>query len=94
MSQRLVNCTKYNQQLPGLEAAPFAGDLGQEIYEKVSARAWQQWQGDMMIKVINEYRLNLADAEQYNVLIEQMRAFLGLTDSTVLEVENEQRGRS
>lgn len=94
MSQRTVKCVKYNEELPSLEKAPFDGELGQEIFEKVSAKAWQEWQGDMMIKVINEYRLNLADAEQYNVLLEQMKAFLGLSNADIVEVENEQRGKA
>jgi Fe-S cluster biosynthesis and repair protein YggX len=52
-----------------------------------------------MIKIINEYRLNLAEAEQYETLLTQMRAFLNIADGVdqnaeVLEVENEKRGRS
>ncbi len=53
------------------------------------------------IKIINEYRLNMAEPEQYNVLLEQMRAFLHLDPpanapegSKVLEVENETRGKN
>ena len=45
-----------------------------------------------MIKVINEYRLNLADPDHYAVLIEQMRAFLGL-GGDVVEVGNAERGQ-
>lgn len=76
-------------------SAPFGGDLGQEILTKVSEQAWRAWQDDMMIKVINEYRLNMADPEQYKVLIAQMRAFLNLDSQAkeTLEVGNEERGR-
>ena len=47
-------------------------------------------------------RLNLADADQYNVLLDQMRAFLNLPSAgdspdggkeKVLEVENAERGK-
>ncbi len=93
MSGRTVSCAKYGEELPGLEAAPFEGELGQQIYENVSARAWSEWQDDLMIKVINEYRLNLADPEHYNVLLEQMRGFLNLGGADVLEVENAERGK-
>ena len=95
MSTRTVKCVKYAKELPGLEKPPFDGDLGQEIYEKVSAQAWHEWISDLMIKIINEYRLNLAEAEDYNVLLQQMRAFLNLggEEEKVLEVENAERGR-
>jgi Fe-S cluster biosynthesis and repair protein YggX len=87
-------CSKFKRELPGLEKPPFSGDLGREVYEKVSADAWQLWRDDMMIKIVNEYRLNLTDAEHYNVLLNQMRNFLGLeTEGQVLEVENAERGR-
>lgn len=92
---RKVNCKKFNEELPGLASLPFAGDLGQRIYDSVSERAWRLWSEDMMIKVINEYRLNLADSADYDRLLEQMRAFLGLSDNQneVLEVENPNRGK-
>lgn len=93
MGKKMVTCAKYGEELPGLDAPPFDGELGQTIFEKVSARAWEEWQGDMMIKVINEYRLNLADSDNYNVLLQQMQAFLGLSSEQVAEVENEQRGK-
>lgn len=93
MSDRIVQCAKLGKEAPGLDAPPFDGELGQEIYEKISAEAWAMWKDDMMIKVINEYRLNLVEPEQYEVLLQQMRAFLNLGEGTVLEVENEARGK-
>ena len=47
----------------------------------------------MMIKVINEYRLNLSVEEDYTKLIEQMKIFLNLVQGESLEVENEERGK-
>ena len=95
MAERTVSCKKLGKELPGLEKAPFEGELGQEIFDNISQEAWTLWNDDMMIKVINEYRLNLADQEHHNVLIKQMRAFLGLDDAgdVVLEVENPERGQ-
>ncbi len=95
MAERIVHCVKLEKDAPGLEKPPFEGELGNEIFEKVSKEAWLMWQDDLMIKIINEYRLNLAEAEHYNVLLEQMKTFLNLTpsDGAVLEVENERRGR-
>ena len=94
MSGRTVFCSKLQREAPGLDAPPFGGELGQEIFEHVSAETWKQWSDDMMIKVINEYRLDLTDAKQYDILLEQMRTFLGLEkNSQILEVENAARGR-
>lgn len=94
MSNRMVHCAKLGCEAPGLDAPPFSGELGEEIYQKVSAEVWKKWQDDMMIKIINEYRLDLSDAKQYEVLLDQMRAFLGLSaKGDVLEVENAERGR-
>jgi len=96
MAVKTVLCTKYGTELPGLEAAPFSGELGEQIYRSVSAKAWAEWQDDMMIKVINEYRLNMADAQHYDTLLKQMKAFLKLDggEGAVVEVENATRGRS
>ena len=95
MSERIVHCAKLGKEAPGLGAPPFSGELGDEIFNKVSAQAWSEWSDDFMIKVINEYRLDLTDEKQYNILLTQMRAFLGLEDkSGVLEVENSDRGKS
>lgn len=91
---RTVMCSKLQRELPGLDKKPFEGPLGDEIFEKVSRDAWDMWTKDMMVKVINEYRLDLTDEKQYEVLLNQMRAFLGLNPAeAVLEVENAQRGR-
>lgn len=94
MTQRLVQCVKLEKELPGLDKPPFADALGQEIFERISADAWRMWKDDMMIKIINEYRLNLADADHFAVLIGQMRAFLNLDEQgSALEVENPSRGK-
>ncbi|NDC36644.1 MAG: oxidative damage protection protein [Proteobacteria bacterium] len=92
MSERLVKCSKLGKDLPGLAKQPFGGDLGKRIYEQVSAEGWSQWQ-DMQIKVINEYRLNMANPKDYQLLVEQMLAFLNLSEGPLVEVENAERGR-
>jgi len=90
---RLVMCSKFKKELPGLQKAPFGGDLGKKIFDTVSQEAWDMWNKDVQIKVLNEYRLNMADPKDYQVLVEQMLRFLGLTEGTVAEVENSDRGR-
>ena len=94
MTSRLVTCKKFGQELPGLASPPFAGELGKQIYENVSERAWKSWKDDMMIKVINEYRLNMGDKQHYELLLLEMKKFLGLEVGPVKEVENAERGMS
>ena len=90
---RTVVCSKYKKELPGLEKPPFGGDMGKIIFEKVSAQAWNEWSKDVQIKVLNEYRLNMADPRDYQVLVDQMKRYLGLEEGAVAEVENSERGR-
>ena len=91
---RTVHCAKYDEDLEGLDKAPFPDELGEEIYANVSKKAWLEWKDDMMIKIINEYRLNLAENEHYQVLLDQMKSYLGLSEGTAsLQVENPDRGK-
>lgn len=92
--KRTIKCIKLDMELPALEKAPFAGPIGQQIFEKVSQKAWDMWSKDMQIKVLNEYRLNMGDPKDYQVLVEQMLLFLNLkTDGQQAEVENAERGK-
>lgn len=54
---RTVNCIKLNKELPGLDAPPMPGPLGERLWREVSAEAWKAWLGHATM-VINENRLN------------------------------------
>jgi Fe-S cluster biosynthesis and repair protein YggX len=73
----LVLCSRYGKWLPKLQERPFKGPLGEEILEKVSAQAWQEWI-PMGTKVINELRLDFSNPEHAEVYDQHMREFLGL----------------
>ncbi len=75
MADRLVKCARLKQDLPGLPAPPFPGELGQRIYDNVSAEAWKLWQGESVI-VMNHYGLSLVDPEARRFLMRAMEAFL------------------
>ena len=92
-TDRLVQCSKYGKELPGLAKPPFPGEMGETIFQKVSAKAWGEWRDDMQIKVLNEYRLNMSDPKDYQVLVDQMLLFLNLKAGIAAEVENATRGR-
>ena len=55
-SGRTVHCVKFQKELPGLDAPPWPGELGQRIYENVSAQAWKLWE-ERQKMILNEYRL-------------------------------------
>ena len=70
-----VLCAKYNKELPALDKAPFPGAAGQEILERVSAKAWDEWLG-IQTMIINENHLNMMDPDARKFLSEQRNKFL------------------
>lgn len=72
---RTVFCKKYHQDLPGLPMPPYPGAKGQEIYNNVSLKAWQEWQ-KQQVMLINEKQLNMASADDRQYLQEQMDRFM------------------
>ena len=78
---RLVMCAKLNQELPGLASPPWPGELGQRIYEQISAQAWKQWE-DRMKMILNEYRLLPWQKEAQEIIARHMEEFFfGATTS-------------
>ncbi len=72
---RTVHCRKYNEQLPGLDRPPYPGAKGQDIYDNVSKKAWDEWQAHQTM-LINERRLNMMNAEDRKFLQGEMDKFL------------------
>lgn len=68
---RMVQCIKLGREAEGLDAPPYPGALGKRIYEQVSKPAWQDWL-EQQKRLINEMRLNLADAKARQYLAQQM----------------------
>jgi len=71
---RTVKCAKLGQELPGLDRPPFPGELGQRIYEGVSAEGFELWKPQTTI-LINHYGLNPVEPETRQFLREQMEVF-------------------
>ncbi len=68
---RTVNCIKLGREAEGLDLPPMPGPLGKRLWENVSKEAWQQWIR-LQTMIINDNRLNLADAAHRRYLAEQV----------------------
>lgn len=72
---RMVQCIKLKKELEGLEFPPYPGDIGTKIWQSISKEAWANWV-DIQTRIVNENRLNLADARSRKYLTEQMQRYL------------------
>lgn len=72
---RMVFCRKYEQEMEGLDMPPYPGTKGQDIFNHVSKKAWQEWMAHQTL-LINEKRLNMMDMGTKVYLSEQMTKFL------------------
>ena len=72
---RIVQCSFLKKEAEGLDYAPYPGELGKRIYENISKEAFEQWKRHQTM-LVNENRLNLADARARQYLARQMEQFL------------------
>ena len=72
---RMVMCAKLQQSLPGLDAPPWPGPLGQRVYDQISQQAWKLWENRMKM-ILNEYRLLPWQKEAQELIGKQMEEFL------------------
>ena len=72
--QRKVFCVKFQREMPGLDEPPFDNELGQRIYNNVSAEAWRLW-GEHCKMILNEYRLNPANRQDQEVIVKYLQEF-------------------
>ena len=71
---RTVNCSRYGEELEGLDKPPLPGPNGERIFNEVSRKAWNEWQA-LQTMLINEKHLKLIDPEARKYLTEQMWKF-------------------
>jgi Fe-S cluster biosynthesis and repair protein YggX len=71
---RTVQCVLLDQELEGMDYAPYPGDLGVRIYTNVSKQAWQQWLAHQTM-LINEYRLSPIEPQARKYLEGEMEKF-------------------
>lgn len=71
---RTVKCIKLDQDLEGLDRAPYPGEFGQRLMDSVSKIAWKAWL-ERQTMLMNERRLNMLDPEARKYLREQCEGF-------------------
>jgi len=76
---RMVHCKKFNKEMEGLEAPPFPGPKGQDIYDNVSKQAWEEWQA-LQTRLINEKGLSMINPDDRKYLTEEMDKFFANED--------------
>jgi len=71
---RMVQCVKLGREAEGLDFPPVPGELGKKLWESVSKEAWAGWVRQQTM-LVNENRLNLADARARKYLMTQMEKY-------------------
>ena len=71
---RTVQCVYLKREAEGLDFSVYPGELGKRIYDNVSKEAFEAWKKHQTM-LINENRLNLADARARQYLARQMESF-------------------
>ena len=70
----MVQCVKLQQTLPGLEAPPWPGEIGQRIFTSVSAQAWKLWE-ERQKMILNEYRLLPWQKDAQDIILRHLEEF-------------------
>ena len=71
---RSIFCVNLQREASGLDFPPYPGELGKRLWESVSKEAWQEWIRHQTM-LVNENRLNLADARARKYLATQMEKY-------------------
>ena len=71
---RTVQCVYLKREAEGLDFSVYPGEIGKRIYDNVSKEAFEAWKKHQTM-LVNENRLNLADARARQYLARQMESF-------------------
>tara|TARA_B100000029_G_scaffold121071_1_gene114404 strand:- start:9690 stop:9929 length:240 start_codon:yes stop_codon:yes gene_type:complete len=77
----MIDCIKCKVSKESIEVMNFKGDLGVEIKKSVCNECFLEWENDMQMKVMNEYRLDLSNKEHRDFLIKKMKEFFTLIET-------------
>lgn len=71
---RTVHCAKLGREAEGLEKPPLKGEIGQKIFDNISAEAWRMWLEHSKM-LINEFRLDLTSEQGQQIWYTEMDKF-------------------
>ena len=74
MTERMVNCSLLQQELPSLTFQTYPGELGKRIFENISQQAWQKWMTHQTM-LINEHMLSPIEPEHRKFLEQEMEKY-------------------
>jgi len=74
-----ITCRRCGRQGPPPEKITWGGEIGDAIRTSVCASCWEEWQA-LSVKLVNEYRLSMANPEHYALYVNQLKIFLGLAE--------------
>ena len=74
-----VRCSRCGSTAEGLNRAPLPGRSGELVLMQTCEACWEDWKGTQ-VKLINEFRLNVAEPAQFERLMTEMASFLNLKD--------------
>ena len=77
---RTIQCAYLRKEGEGLSFPPYPGELGKRIYDHISTEAFELWKRHK-IMLVNDNRLNLADATARQYLARQRDTFFFGADS-------------
>ena len=70
-----VFCRKFKEELPKMIRPPYPGPKGEELFNTVSKKAWDEWTA-LQTTLINEKQLDLSKKDDRNYLNPQLELFL------------------
>ena len=74
MSDKVL-CRKFKEELPKMIRPPYPGPKGEELFNSVSKKAWDEWTA-LQTTLINEKQLDLSKKDDRNYLNTQLELFL------------------
>ena len=72
---RSVFCLVLKKEAPALDNMPYPGEIGQRIYDNISAEGWSQWL-QRLTTIVNENQLSTADPSSVDIIEQHMLGFL------------------
>ena len=83
-----VFCRKFKEELPKMIRPPYPGPKGEELFNSVSKKAWDEWTA-LQTTLINEKQLDLSKKDDRNYLNTQLELFLDNENHDTAEGFNE-----